>query len=106
MAEFFQVAKLNEIPVGGKFLAEIEGRAIALFNVDGGIHAIDEVCTHDGGPRAEGDLQGKEIQCPRHGARFDVTTGKALCFPAFEPVTVHEVEIRGEDVLVSLVDAN
>ena len=102
MAEFFKVATIADLPVGGKFLAEIDGRAIALFNVAGGIHAIDDVCTHDGGPLAEGNLQGREIQCPRHGARFDVTTGKALCFPAFEPVAVHNVEIRGDDVLVSL----
>ena len=52
-------------------------------------YAIDDVCTHDGGPLAEGELSGCEIMCPRHGARFDVRTGKALCMPAFEPVAVH-----------------
>ena len=86
MPESIKVAALSELPVGGKVLTEVDGRAVALFNVDGRIHAIDDVCTHDGGPLAEGDLDGKVIQCPRHGARFDVTTGKAVSFPAFEPV--------------------
>ena len=104
MSEAIKVASVTDIPAGGKYLAEIDGRAIALFNVNGRIHAIDDVCTHDGGPLAEGDLLGNEIQCPRHGARFDVTTGKALGFPAVEPVAVHEVEILGADVYVSLRD--
>ena len=104
MADFFKVAVVSELPPGGKKLAEIEGRAIAVFNVAGVLYAIDDVCTHDGGPLAEGDLEGCEIRCPRHGARFDVRTGKALCFPAFEPVASHVVEVRGDDVMVMLAD--
>lgn len=104
MAEFVKVAVLSELPPGGKKVVDVDGRAIAVFNVDGACYAIDDVCTHDGGPLAEGDLQGHEVRCPRHGARFDVRTGKALCFPAFEPAPAHAVEIRGEDVFVSLND--
>lgn len=104
MSEFVKVAPRAEVPPGGKKLAEVDGRAIALFNVDGAFYAIDDVCTHDGGPLAEGELSGAEIRCPRHGARFDVRTGKALCFPAFTPVTTHRVEVRGEDVYVALAD--
>jgi 3-phenylpropionate/trans-cinnamate dioxygenase ferredoxin subunit len=104
MSEFIKVAVRTDLPAGGKKLAEVDGRAIAVFNVDGTIYAIDDVCTHDGGPLAEGELSGCEIQCPRHGARFDVRTGKALCFPAFEPVATHRVEVRGDDVLVALSD--
>ena len=99
-----KVATRAELPPGGKLLTEIDGRAIAVFNVEGTYYAIDDVCTHDGGPLAEGDLEGCEIQCPRHGARFDVRTGAALCFPAVEPVTSHNVAVEGEDVLVSLND--
>lgn len=102
MSEFVKVVGLDELPPGGKILAEIDGRAIALFNVDGSYYAIDDVCTHDGGPLAEGELKGCEIQCPRHGARFDVRTGKALSFPAFEPVTVHSVDLRDDGVFVRL----
>jgi 3-phenylpropionate/trans-cinnamate dioxygenase ferredoxin subunit len=102
MAEFVKVATRSELPPGGKVLAEVDGHPIAVFNVDGQIYAIDDVCTHDGGPLAEGELDGVEIQCPRHGARFDVRTGKALCLPAIEPVATHRVEVRGEDVYVAL----
>jgi 3-phenylpropionate/trans-cinnamate dioxygenase ferredoxin subunit len=104
MPDFVKVAGRNELPIGGKKLAEVDGRAIALFNVDGTPYAIDDVCTHDGGPLAEGDLEGCQIRCPRHGARFDVRTGKALCLPAFEPVTTHRIELRGDDLFVALND--
>jgi len=104
MSEFVRVASRSEIPPGGKKLAEVDGHAIALFNVGGTYYAIDDVCTHDGGPLAEGELEGDEIRCPRHGARFDVRTGRALCLPAFEPVATHRVEVRGDDVLVAVDD--
>jgi 3-phenylpropionate/trans-cinnamate dioxygenase ferredoxin subunit len=104
MPDFVKVATCSALPPGGKLLAEVDGRAIALFNVAGDYYAIDDVCTHDGGPLAEGEFVGCEIQCPRHGARFDVRTGKALCFPAIEPVATHAVEVRGDDVLVALSD--
>ena len=67
-------------------------------------YAIDDVCTHDGGPLAEGELIGCEIECPRHGARFDVRTGRPLCMPAIEPVAVHSVELRGDDIYVATDD--
>ena len=104
MSGYVKVATRSEFADGGKVLAEIEGRAIAVFLVGATYYAIDDVCTHDGGPLAEGDLEGNEIRCPRHGARFDVTTGRALCMPAFEPVTSHKVELNGDDVLVALND--
>src|SRR5438270_1586477 len=104
MSDFAKVAEPSELPPGGKKLAEVDGRAIAVFNVGGCFYAIDDVCTHDGGPLAEGELMGAEIQCPRHGARFDVRTGRALCLPAFEPVATHRVEVRGDEVHVALND--
>lgn len=100
MADFVRVALASELPRSGKKLLDIEGRAIALFHVDGTFYAIDDVCTHDGGPLAEGTLHGCEIECPRHGARFDVRTGAALCMPAFEPVATHEVKVEGCEVFV------
>ena len=102
MPSFVKVATRTELPTGGKKLVEVDGRAIAVFNVDGTYYAIDDVCTHDGGPLAEGELMGCEIKCPRHGARFDVRTGKPLCMPAIEPVAVHATEVRDEDVYVAL----
>jgi len=104
MSEPVKVASREELPPGHKKLIEVDGRAIALFNVDGTYYAIDDVCTHDGGPLAEGELSGCEIQCPRHGARFDVRTGKPLSMPAFEPVSTHQVLVRGEDLYVVIQD--
>jgi 3-phenylpropionate/trans-cinnamate dioxygenase ferredoxin subunit len=104
MPDFVKVAVRNELPPGGKKLVDLDGRAIAIFNVEGEFFAIDDICTHDGGPLAEGTLEGAEIRCPRHGARFDVRTGKALSFPAFEPVDTHPVEARGEDIYLAVKD--
>src|SRR4051812_35418622 len=98
MADFEPVATVDQVPPGGKLLAEVEGRAIAIFNVDGTLYAIDDVCTHDGGPLAEGDFKGHTVRCPRHGALFDVRTGAALTMPAFEPVARHEVEVEGNQI--------
>jgi 3-phenylpropionate/trans-cinnamate dioxygenase ferredoxin subunit len=104
MSLFVMVATRAELPPGGKKLVEVDGRAIAVFNVDGVFHAIDDVCTHDGGPLAEGELIGCEIQCPRHGARFDVRTGRPLCLPAIEPVAVHTADVRGDNIYVAIED--
>ena len=104
MLQPVKVVTRSEVPPGGKKLIEIDGRSIALFNVDGAFYAIDDVCTHDGGPLAEGKLTGCQIECPRHGARFDVRTGKPLCMPAIEPVATHQVLFQGDDILVLLED--
>ena len=102
MAEFFKVAKVSEIPPGGKKLVEVDFVPVALFNVDGDFYAIEDVCTHDGGPLAEGELEGDEVECPRHSARFSVRTGQPLCMPAVEPVDCYEVKVEGEDILVNI----
>jgi 3-phenylpropionate/trans-cinnamate dioxygenase ferredoxin component len=101
MSSFVKVATCAELPPGGKKLVEIDGQAIAVFNIDGAFYAIDDICTHDGGPLAQGELVGCEIECPRHGARFDVRTGRPLCMPAIEPVAVHSIERRGDDIYVA-----
>lgn len=101
MSEFIKVATLDEIPVNGSKLVEVDMFEIALFNLDGEIYAIENVCTHDGGPLVEGSIvNGYEVECPRHGARFDIRTGAALSLPAFEPTTSYEVRIEGQDVLI------
>lgn len=102
MSEFQKVTTTDQLPLGGKMLVELDGCQLAVFNVEGSYYAIDDVCTHDGGPLAEGQLDGEQIECPRHGARFNVKTGAALTMPAFEPVATHEVKVEGTDVLVKL----
>ena len=102
MSEFFKVAAVSELPPGGKKLVEVDDIPVALFNVGGKFYAIEDVCTHDDGPLAEGELEGEEIECPRHGARFNVRTGAALCMPAVEPVECYDVKVEGNDILVSV----
>ncbi|MEX2245068.1 MAG: non-heme iron oxygenase ferredoxin subunit [Dehalococcoidia bacterium] len=94
------VAKASETPPGTISVHEVDGRRIALCNVDGSFYAIDDVCTHDGGSLDQGELEGKLVECPRHGARFDVTTGRAVVLPAVQPVKTYPVEVEGDDVRV------
>ncbi|MDQ3247963.1 MAG: non-heme iron oxygenase ferredoxin subunit [Chloroflexota bacterium] len=101
MSEFIKVATLDEIPLGGSKLVELGFTGIALFNLDGDIYAIEDMCTHDGGPLVEGKvLNGCEVMCPRHGARFDIRTGAALSFPAFEATRTFAVRVEGDEVWV------
>lgn len=72
--------------------------AIAVFNIDGELYAVEDVCTHDGGDLATGELHGYEIECPRHGARFDVRTGAVLCPPAYEPIAKFPIKIVNDDI--------
>lgn len=99
------VANISEIPAGEKLFVEVDDQPVALFNVDGQIFAIDDICTHDGGPLADGKLEGHEIECDRHGARFDVRTGSALCMPAVENVRAHHVKVENGSVFVAINDS-
>lgn len=102
MTEMIKVALVGDIAPGGKKVVELDGTLVALFNVDDEqYYAVEDICTHDGGPLAEGEMVGRyEIACPRHGARFDIRTGAALSMPAFEPVQTYEVVVRNGDVLL------
>ena len=102
MAEFVRVAAVAEIPDPGKTLVEVDGEMVALFHVDGAFHAIDDVCTHDGGPLADGELRDHKIACPRHGAKFDIRTGAALSMPAVRPTRSHDVKVEDDGVWVRL----
>jgi 3-phenylpropionate/trans-cinnamate dioxygenase ferredoxin subunit len=100
MSDFVRVATVSDVPDPGKMLVEVDERLVALFHVSGKFYAIDDVCTHDGGPLAEGKLEGHTIACPRHGAKFDIRTGAALTMPATKPTVAHEVKIEGGEVYV------
>lgn len=102
MADFIRVADVTEIPDPGKTLVEVEGEMVALFHVEGRFYAIDDVCTHDGGPLADGELRDHKIACPRHGAKFDIRTGAALTMPAVRATRAHEVKVEGNGVWVRL----
>lgn len=99
---FVKAATVSEIPPGRSKTVEVGDEDVALCNVDGQIYAIANLCTHDDGPLGDGYLLGNEIECPRHGARFDVCTGHAKTLPAIMPVPTFEVRIDGDDVLVDV----
>jgi nitrite reductase/ring-hydroxylating ferredoxin subunit len=100
MATFVKVAKAADVePACGKALKSM---ASALFNVEGTLYAIDDTCTHRGGPLSEGELNGNEVSCPWHGARFDVTSGSELSPPAPNGVARYSVRVDGEDVAVEV----
>ena len=104
MSDFIRVASIAEIPDPGRKLVEIDDRLVVVIHTAGHFYAIDDVCTHDGGPLGEGDLEGLTIACPRHGAKFDIRDGRALTMPATKATVTHDVKVVGDDVLVKLSD--
>ncbi|RMG01276.1 MAG: non-heme iron oxygenase ferredoxin subunit [Planctomycetota bacterium] len=105
MSEPVPVCRVDELPEMGKKVVEIDGRMIALFHVSGTFWAIDDVCTHDGGPLAEGELRGYTIVCPRHGAQFDIRDGHAKTMPAVRGTTAHKVKVIDDTVYIEVNDA-
>jgi 3-phenylpropionate/trans-cinnamate dioxygenase ferredoxin subunit len=102
--DFVRACKVSDVPDPGKTVVEVGDRLVGLFHVAGSFYAIDDLCTHDGGPLAEGDLKGHTIICPRHGARFDIRTGVALSMPATRATAAHEVKIEGGEVWIRIKD--
>ena len=96
---FVRAAKLGDVPPGTIREFQVEGKAVAVANVDGQIHAINGVCIHRGGPLGDGPLEGSVVTCPWHGWQYDVTTGKISQNPAVG-VDCYRVEVRGEDIFV------
>lgn len=99
---FTTVANLKEIPAGSIKFVEVEGVPIALCNVEGQVFAVGNVCTHDEGPLSGGFLDEYAIECPRHGARFDVRSGNVLCLPAAVPIPTYAVKVEGEAIKVKV----
>jgi 3-phenylpropionate/trans-cinnamate dioxygenase ferredoxin subunit len=100
MSDYEPVAKVSEIPAGGRKSLVFDDRAVLVFRIGDDFYAVEDVCSHDGQPLTEGPLDGHAVECPRHGARFDVRTGRPLCMPAVEPIATYEVQVRGDDVLL------
>jgi nitrite reductase (NADH) small subunit len=98
---FVRAAKIGEVPAGTIREFQIEGKAIALANVGGQFHAINNVCLHRGGPLADGPLEGSIVTCPWHGWQYDVTTGKVSQNPSVG-VDSYPVEVRGEEIFVNV----
>ena len=97
---FVMAARVGEIPPGGVKVVRLDEREVAIFNLGGEYNAMDDLCTHDGGPLAEGVIEGGVIECPRHGARFDIRTGAVLAMPATAPVPTYAVKVVGDEIRV------
>jgi 3-phenylpropionate/trans-cinnamate dioxygenase ferredoxin subunit len=95
-----KVGTTGDVAPGTTRRVEVDGVELLLCNVNGTLYAIEDVCTHDGGPLDQGTLEGETVVCPRHGATFDVRTGDALTLPAVLPLMTFPVTIEGDDVYV------
>lgn len=102
MAELVTVAKTSELGPGQAKAVQVKDRTVALFNVGGTYYAIDDTCTHAGGPLSEGSVGGTAVTCPWHGAQFDLPSGKALTPPAPEGVTRYPVRVEGDDIKLEI----
>lgn len=99
---YTKVARLQDIPLGEARIFNVEDESIALCNVEGAIYAINNTCSHDDGPLGDGKLNCFEIECPRHGARFDVRSGQATAMPAAVGIDTFETKLDGDDIYVKL----
>jgi nitrite reductase/ring-hydroxylating ferredoxin subunit len=102
MPDFVRVAAVADIPAGTALRVVVGDTPVALYHVDGEFYATHDVCSHALASLSNGTLDGYTINCPKHGARFDVRTGRNLCLPAVRPVKSFAVKVEGEDVYVAV----
>ncbi len=100
MSDWVDVASVNDFPAGSRRTVDVDDVMIIVFNIDGEYHAIEDVCTHDYSSLDDGTLEGDEIICPRHGARFNIRTGEALTAPAYEAIPTFPVRVSDGTVQV------
>lgn len=99
---FEKIGNISEVPPGTAKVYEVGDRTVAVCNVGGELYAVDDVCTHDEGSLDQGDLEGFEIECPRHGARFDVRSGEVKALPAVLPIDTFKVRLQGKDIEIEV----
>lgn len=100
--EFVQIASVDDLGNGERLFIEVDELPIVVFNIAGKYFAIGDVCSHDDGPLGEGDRQGWEVICPRHGARFDLRSGKALALPAVVDIPAYPVRVVDGNIEIGL----
>ena len=100
-ADFVKVAQVSEIRPGEMISVEVADEQVLLVNVDGNIHAVDDICSHAYATLSEGELSGEEVECPLHGGSFNTITGVPINPPASEALRVYQVQIEGDDILVA-----
>lgn len=104
-SDFVQVAAVGELPPGDMKVVDVGDDQVLLVNVDGAVHACEDICTHAYASLSDGDLDGNEVQCPLHGAVFNVVTGKALTPPAVDALRTFAVRVEGDAILVGPAQA-
>ncbi|HQS57147.1 MAG: ferredoxin [Gallionellales bacterium 35-53-114] len=100
MSDWITVAKVDELKPGARKIIDVDGSQIVVFNLDGKYYAIEDVCTHDGGQLTGGEVEGDQIICPRHGARFCIRTGAALTAPAYEATATFPLRVENGAIQV------
>ena len=100
--DFVEIAPVEEIPNGERLFVEVADKPIVIFNIGGQLFAIGDVCSHDDGPVGEGDLEGFNVTCPRHGAQFDVRTGKVVQMPAVVDIPAYPVQLRDGNIYLGV----
>ena len=91
--EFLEIAPASELPNGERLFVEVEGKSLVIFNIAGQFFAIGDICSHDDGPVGDGDIEGFNIVCPRHGGEFDIRTGQAVQMPAVVDIPAYPVKV-------------
>lgn len=104
MTEFVKIAKVEDVPPGERLWHEFEEETVIIFNVDGAFYCIADLCSHDNGPLEDGELNGYSVECPRHGACFDIRTGAALSLPATSPIPAFAVKVEDGYIWVESPD--
>lgn len=97
MADFERVGRIGDA-INGRLVGECDGRPVLLIRLEDRWYGVEDVCSHDGQPMTDGAVEGCALECPRHGARFDLQTGAPLCMPAVEPIAVFEVQQRDQEL--------
>ena len=98
--EFIPIGNKSDLPSGERLFVEVDGEPIVVFNIAGSMFALADICSHDNNPLGEGELEEFDIICPRHGARFDIRTGKSLSLPAVVDIPSYPVRIDGDEIRI------
>jgi len=104
LSEFVKVARVEDVPPGGRIWHEFEYETVIILNVDGEFYCIADLCTHDDGPLEDGPVDGHSIECPRHGACFDIRTGAVLTLPATVAIPTYLVKVEDGDIYIENPD--
>lgn len=100
--EFVAVGSVQDLPNGERLFVQVDDQTIVIFNIGGHLYAIADLCSHDDGPLGDGELVGYEVHCPRHGASFDIRTGKVLSLPAIVDIPAYPVRVVDDQIEIGL----